>query len=285
MLDAANTGEFVSFSSFLKATPVEEAGERFIYIEASNEGVDQQGEIVLSSALAQSAEYYKRYGNLDLDHFTILGPKSGIQNPMQYELGKPVEVRIENKHTFVKAQLYTGQSDLARNANMVWESMTAINPPKRWYPSVGGTVLEKSAEFDPETNTRVMAIKAVRWSNIALSATPVNQHVPTASAAPIGVFAKSMNCFVMKALEASYATDVAALTGGGALGTQSLDTGIHSYFDFRERLSAAIRTHQVGRDITNYSIRTFGLSHEQAAEWVEKFLRGIKQSSASKQNR
>jgi hypothetical protein len=275
MFDAANTDEFVSFQSLLKATPAEEAGERFIYIEASNEGVDQQGEIVLSKALADSADFYRKYGNVDLDHWTILGPKSGIQNPMQYEIGKPVDVRIERKRTFVKAQLYTGQSDLARNANMVWESMTAISPPARWYPSVGGAVLERATEFDPETQTRVVAIKAVRWSNIGLSRTPVNQHVPTATAAPMGVFAKAMNCFVLKALEASYATDATALSGGGALGMQSLDQGVKSYFDFRERLSAAIRAHKVGRDATNYAVQAFGLSHDQASEWVEKFLRGI----------
>lgn len=275
MFDAANTQDFVSFHSLLKATPAEEAGERFIYIEASNEGIDQQGEIVLSKALADSAEYYKRYGNVDLEHFTILGPKAGIQNPMQYEIGKPVDVRIENRRTFVKAQLYTGQSDLARNANMVWESMTAISPPARWYPSVGGSVLEKSTEFDPESQTRVVAIKAVRWANIGLSRTPVNQHVPTASASPVGVFAKSMNCFVLKALEAGYSTDTASLTGGGALGMQSLNTGIKSYFDFRERLSAAIRARKAGRDLTNYAVQAFGLSHDQASEWVERFLRGI----------
>ena len=85
-----------------------------------------------------------------------------------------------------------------------------------------------------------------------------------------------------KALEASYATDASAMTGGAAFSTQSLDTGIKSYFDFREKLSAAIRSHKAGRDITNYAIRTFGLSHDQASEWVEKFLRGIQQSAAKR---
>jgi hypothetical protein len=275
MITDAHSNEFVSFQSLLKATPAEESGERFIYIEASNEGVDQQGEIVLSKALADSADFYRKYGNVDLDHFTILGPKAGIQNPMQYEIGKPVDVRIERKRTFVKAQLYTGQSDLARNANMVWESMTQITPPARWYPSVGGLVQEKTAEFDAESQTRVMVIKKVRWTNIGMSRTPVNQHVPTATAAPMGVFAKSLHGFVLKSLQAGYGTDSATLTGGAALLGQSLDSGMHSYFDFRERLSDAIQAHKVGRDITNYAIRTFGLSHDQAAEWVEKFLRGI----------
>ena len=272
MIDTAQPEEFVSFQSFLKATPAEEAGERFIYIEASNEGVDQEGEKILSSALAASADFYARYGNVDLDHYTIRGPKDGIQNPMQYEIGKPVAVNISDKRTFVKAQLYTGQSDLARNANMVWESMTQISPPARWYPSVGGLVQEKAAEFDPESQARVMVIKKVRWTNIGMSRTPVNQHVPTATAAPLGVFAKSLNGYVMKSLTAGYGTDSATLTGGAALRTQSLDSGISSYVDFRARLVAAIRAHKVGRDVITYALRTFDLSHDQAAEWTEKFL-------------
>ncbi|HQS59651.1 MAG TPA: hypothetical protein PKZ37_14830 [Gallionellaceae bacterium] len=283
MIDAANnTDDFVSFQSFLKATPVEESGERFIYIEASNEGIDLQGEKVLSEALADSKDYYLRYGNIDIDHFSIIGAKAGIQNPLQYEIGRPVDVRIENRHTFVKAQLYKGDSELAKNANMVWESMTKISPPKRWYPSVGGSAPVKVQEFDPESCSKVTVVKSVRWTNIGLSQTPVNQHVPTASASPIGTFCKSLNAFTLnKALEASYATDATAMTGGAAFGMQSLDTGIHSYFDFRERISEAIRGRKVGRDITNYAIRTFGLSHEQASDWVERFLRGIKQSAAT----
>lgn len=145
----ADIPDFFSVETMLKATPSEEGGERYIYFEASNEGVDQQGERVLAKALDESAQHFLKFGNIDIDHYTILGPRMGLANHMSYEVGRPVDVTIRGERTFVKAQLYKGSGDLARNANMVWESMTQLNPPARWYPSVGGSVLAKSVQLDP----------------------------------------------------------------------------------------------------------------------------------------
>ena len=278
----AEVPEFLSISEMLKATPAEEGGERFIYFEASNEGIDQQNEKVLAKALADSASHFLKFGNIDIDHFTILGARAGIANPMAFEIGRPVDVTVRDDRTFVKAQLYRGQTDLAQNANMVWESMTQLSPPARWYPSVGGAVLAKSIEIDPETKGKVAVVTKVRWTNVGLSRTPVNQHLPAAGAAPLGVFAKSMNGFVIaKALEASYATDAAGKTGGAAFGMQSIDTGPpRSYFEFRDRVSHAIQSReakiQTADGLTAYSVKHFGLSPDEAAEWVDRFLSDLK---------
>lgn len=277
----AEIPDFLSFDMMLKATPAEERGERFIYFEASNEGVDQQGERVLAKALKESADFFLKFGNIDIDHYTILGPKIGMNNPMSYEVGRPVAVEVRGDRTFVKAQLYQGNGDLAKNANMVWESMTGLNPPARWYPSVGGAVLAKSMQIDPETKNKVAVIDKVRWSNVGLSRTPVNQHLPAAGTAPIGTFAKSLNGFVVKALEASYSTDVGSLTGGGTFGTQSLDTGgPHSYFDFRDQLADALQKSEVPSQTADgliaYSVKKFSLAPDEATEWVSRFLGDIK---------
>jgi len=145
MNDAAMLAEIPEYitlgSAFLKAVPAEEAGERFLYMEASNEDPDHQHEVVLQKALEDSASYFLRHGNIDLSHYTLLGPKAGIANHYEYEIGKPVDVRVQGDRTFVKAQLYKGDSAMARNANMVWDSLTKQSPPARWYPSVGGAVL------------------------------------------------------------------------------------------------------------------------------------------------
>lgn len=261
---------------------MQDGGGRFVFFEASNEDVDHQNEVVLQKALEQSADYYLRHGNIDLSHFSILGPKSGIPNYMEYEIGKPVAVRVDGKHTFVKAELYQGDSAMARNANMVWDSITKQNPPMRWYPSVGGAVLEKSVKFDPLTKSKVAVISRVRWNNTALDRCPVNRTVPEVSMAPVGAFAKSLGGFVLtKALEASHSTDVATLTGGGALGKQSLDGSPANYFDFRNKLADAMRSQSFGanpgiKDLVDYSAKTFGLSRSEAAEWVERFLRDLK---------
>lgn len=274
--------DFLSFDLMLKATPSSEGGKRYIYFEASNEGVDQQGERVLAKALSDSADFFLKFGNIDIDHYTILGPKIGMANAMSYEIGRPVDVTIRGEKTFVKAELYQGTGPLAEQANMVWESMTALNPPARWYPSVGGAVLAKSMQIDPDTKNKVAVIDKVRWSNVGLSRTPVNQHLPAATALPMGTFAKSLNGFVVKALEASYSTDVATLTGGGALGMQSLDMGCApiSYFDFRDQLAEALQNSLVSSQTTDgmiaYSVNQFNLPPEAAAEWVNRFLGDLK---------
>lgn len=284
MNDAAMLAEIPAHitlgSAFLKATPAEEDGERYLYMEASNEGRDYQDEIVLQKALEESAEYYLRHGNIDLSHYTLLGPKAGIANHYEYEIGKPVDVGVQGARTFVKAWLYKGDSAMARNASMVWDSLTKQSPPARWYPSVGGAVLAKSVRIDPETKARVGVVERVRWSNIALDRMPVNRTVPEISTLPIGTFAKSLGGFVIsKALDASAATDVATLTGGGALGRQSIDRKIQSYWDFRNVLAGALRRGKVRPKLAaaqRYAL-SLGLDPDSASDFVERFFHDMKQ--------
>lgn len=259
--DAAVLGEvpeFVRFDALLKATPVEEGGRRIMYLEASNEDADHQNEIVLQKALADSASYFLRHGNIDLSHFTIMGPKSGLTNFLEYEIGRPVDVRVNGRQTFVKAELYAGDSPQARNASMVWDSMTRQSPPSRWYPSVGGAVLAKAIKLDPKTNTKVAVVTKVRWNNIALDRCPVNMTVGEASTSPLGVFAKALGGFVFtQALQSGQGADAA-------------------YLRFRDELADAIRAraiHSMQPDALAQAAQTqFGLSSAQAAGYIDRFL-------------
>lgn len=282
LLDACP--DYVSIGAMLKAHPASEAGRRYIYLEASNEGLDQQGEVVCAKALADSADFYRRYGNLDLDHYTQIGAKVGIPNYALYEIGRPIDVGQRDGSTFVKAEIYSGSGPAAEKANDVWSSLMDIVPPQRWYPSVGGSVLQKSIEVDPKTQSRRSVIAKVRWTNIGLSKTPVNQHVGACATVPVGVFAKCMTASGLnfsKALEAGYGTDSATLVGGGALREQSLDRGVKSYFDFRNKLSTAMTAGKVSAnpraaDLASFSAQEFGLSPDGAAEYVERFMRDLK---------
>lgn len=295
----AGVPDFFSIESMLKATPAMESGERFIYMEASNEHRDLQQERVLAKALEESAGYYTKFGNVDIDHYSLLGkpnPKMGypgIPSPELYEIGRPVQVRVDGSRTFVKAQLYAGTAETAKNANMVWDSMTRQNPPARWYPSVGGVPLAKSVQIDPNSGERTAVVERVRWTNIGLSRTPVNDSVPVAQAIPFGILAKSLlpggGFFFHKGLEAGYGTDSATLTGGAALRKQSLHGAggntphpIVRYFDLRERLAGAVRSGEVSekpsaKDMVSYCAEKFGLSLDEAAEYVERFMRDLKQ--------
>jgi len=286
--------DHVSFDLMLKATPAMDGGERIIYFEASNEGIDQQGERVLAKALSDSVAIFKAHGNIDLDHLSLL--RKGTQEGIEAEIGFPVDAAINDKRTFVKAQLYKGDSRLAANANMVWESLTAISPPARWYPSVGGSILERGVEIDPLTKAAVNVVKKVRWVNVALSRTPVNQNLGTVSATPVGTFCKSLNCFVLgKALEASYSTDSASLTGGGALRTQSLDGAPVSYEDFEEHLARKLRRTKnkkaiSGRDgtfsdvnilksVADFASESLGLEPSDALAMTARFLSDLKRKT------
>jgi len=275
---AAADCALLSIAGMMKASPVEEAGRRYLYIEASNETRDLQGEVVLTKALADSADYYLRYGNVDLDHITVTGPRRGPPNYALYEIGRPVEVRAGRGKTFVKAELYQGDAPVAANANAVWDSLTRIRPPQRWYPSVGGAVLDKQTEIGPNGDRRVVVTK-VRWTNIGLSKTPVNANVPTVSTVPIGALAKAWSAHgldLTKALAmANGGTDAASLTGGPALQRQSLDREVQSYFAFREQAAKAIREGRVAqnpRALMKHAEAAMRLDPDTASAWTERFF-------------
>lgn len=280
----ATIPDFVSFEMLMKATPMQENGKRIIYVEASKESRDQQGEIVLAKALKDSADVFRKFGVLDLDHKSMpsIAAQYGIQDPENWIIGQPVDVAFNGGTTIVKAELRQGDSPLCERANKVWEGMTKVSPPDRYYASVGGRVTGREIRLDPLTKAKVPVITSTRWDNLALSLSPVHGELAPAGTSAVGVFAKSIGGWVMqKALEASYGTDSAALTGGGAMRMQSLDTGASNYFNFRDTLAAAMTTGQVGpnpgmRDLVDYCNKTFGLSLSDAAEYVERFYRDLK---------
>lgn len=270
---------YLSITQMLKATPAVESGERFIYLEASDESVDQQNEVVLAKALADSASYFLKFGNLDIDHYTQIGARAGIPNYELFEIGRPVSVTARDDRTFVKGQVYSGAGPAAEKANAFWSSLTELNPPARWYPSVGGAVISKSVVIDPETREKRALINKVRWSNIGFSKTPVNANLATVSTVPFGALAKSWGAHgfdFAKAIEAGYGTDSAGLAGGAALRKQSLERGVLSYWDFRDDLASRIRSGEVKSykpaELVKAARRIYGMSEDVAAASVGRFL-------------
>lgn len=275
--------EHIEFNALLKATPATEGNDRIIYVEASKEEKDQQNEIVLAKALKESVSHFMKFGVVDLDHKSMpsVAQKYGIENPDEWAVGQPVDVRFDGDTTMVKAKLYSGDTHLAHRANIVWDGLTKLNPPARYYASVGGSVLSKSVKVDPDTNERVAVVTAVRWNNLALSMSPVNQHLGAATSSPMGVFAKSLNAFVLKGLDAGYGTDSATLVGGGALRAQSIDGDVYSIF--KDKLAGMLRSRDSSilpkRDpasLTKFVSDTFGMDATEARKMVERFLNDLK---------
>ncbi len=278
---AADATSFLSIAGLLKAMPVEDGGGRFLFIEASNENVDFQGEIVLAKALHGSAEEFRRRGNIDLEHRTVIGPTKGPADYPLWEIGLPVQVECRPGRTFVKAELYQGDTPVATNANIVWDSLTKLRPAQRWFPSVGGQVLERQRVIGPDGIQRTLVTKTL-WTNIGLSKQPVNRTVPSVSTVPIGPLAKCWTAAgldLAKALDMSGAgSDVAGLSGGAALQRQGLDRRVQSYFDYRERMAKAVRAGGVplnARAMAHHGRSAFGLDDDTAAEWAGRMLAGL----------
>lgn len=257
--------------------PATEGDKRFLYVEASNEALDQQGEVILAKALSESAGYYLKYGNFDLDHITQIGQQKGIPDYHFFEVGRPVEVQVDNRRTFVKGEVFSGEGPAAERANAFWNSMQ-LKPPQRWYPSVGGAVLEKDTKI-AKGGGKCTVIKRVRWTNVGFSKTPVNADVGEVSTIPIGAFNKAWGAEGLnleKALEAGYGTDSAQLSGGGALRQQSLEGAPLSYWAFRERLAGDLSDKRITNSgasaLVDWAVKNYHVARALAAEWVERFL-------------
>lgn len=285
MLDTTKIGltdHLLSIPDLLKASPVTEGDSRYLYLEASNEARDFQGEIVRAEALAKSAGYYEQYGNVDIQHRSMIGLASGDPQYHLHEIGRPEQVRVEARRTFVKAVIFSGDTPVAACANDFWDSITKLRPPQRWFPSVGGKILESERDMDPETKEPRRVIKSVLWCNIGLSRTPINPKVPTVSTVPFGVLAKCWGVAgldLTKALTAGYGTDSAALSGGAALRRQSLDGHPQTYPDFRERLAKDLLGRHVqgsAAEMLRHAQETYGLSPEEAGDFVERFMKDLR---------
>lgn len=282
--------DFFQLNILMKATPATEGSSRIVYVEASHESPDQVGEIVLQKALKDSVEVFKKFGVLDVDHKSMpsVAAMYGIESPEEWIIGQPIDVTFKGGTTIVKAQLRQGDTPLANRANMVWDGLTKLNPPDRYYASVGGRVLGRDIRIDPETGSKIPVITQTRWDNLALSLQPVHGGLNPTTLTPIGTFAKSLGGFVLsKGLEASYATDAADKTGGAAFGMQSLDTGSpHSYYDFREQLAAALKSGKVKSQsmtgLISFAHKQFNLQPDEAAEWVDRFLGDLKSSLSTR---
>ena len=101
-----------------------------------------------------------------------------------------------------------------------------------------------------------------------------------------GVLAKSwgvggLDLALSKTLTAGYGTDSAALSGGAAMREQSIDRGVQSYWDFRDRLAGDVLKGSIKGGITaatlvDHAHQNYGTDKSEAAEWTERFLADLK---------
>jgi hypothetical protein len=171
----------------------EEDGKWIIYLEASSESVDQEGEITVMKALQEAKADYLAYGVISWDH------QHKLKSDPEFIIGEPIDVAFSaNKRTLIKALLYQKN----HTAQSVWNNIQSGTT--RLGASVGGYILNKSDNL----------IKKVRWRDTAITDKPVNNDTfGKVSLMPFTEFAK--------ALMAGSGVDASQFSSGRAITPES----------------------------------------------------------------
>lgn len=195
------------------AGKTDDFGNYIFEVEASNENLDLQNQIVLQRALMESKDEFLKGGVISFDHLHKRRDEKGnIVSDPSMVIGEPIDVYFdeESKKTIVKGKLYSTNDKAKELIKMLKAGSTRIRA------SVGGIF----PQVVKNIKTGVEKITHVLWNDLALTTSPVNNTVGSA------VFAKSMTAaeFVeylplelKKSLCAGYNTDSATKTGGQAL--------------------------------------------------------------------
>ncbi|MHA2426517.1 MAG: hypothetical protein ACXADB_00555 [Candidatus Hermodarchaeia archaeon] len=205
----------------------EENGKWIVYLQASNEMKDQDGEIVEVTALKKAADYFLSHGIVTWDH------KQKVTGDPGFIIGEPLDVKFTNKNeTLVKGFLYKS-NDIAQK---VWKNIKS--GARRIGASIGGGILQKA-----ETT-----IKQVVWDEAALTHKPVNDGtLGSVQLVPFAAFAK--------ALTAGSGVNAAMFSGGRALTPESLQgstTDVLQMSDIRAMFSDLLKAIRSNR-ISNYN--------------------------------
>jgi hypothetical protein len=155
---------------------------RVVEVEASNEKVDSEGDVILQKALLDSADYFLKSGHLDLDHISELGGRLGIPNPSSYIVGRPLEVKDLGGHrTGVVGEIRRsedGKIDVVKNRfDEFWESLQS-KPAVVWQASIYGfpkadMTVDCSTDHCEHGATRYL-VKGIEWRSLAFTRNPIN---------------------------------------------------------------------------------------------------------------
>lgn len=160
----------------------EQDGKRLVEVEASNEAVDSEGDVILQQALLGSAKSFIRSGHLDIDHLSEIGERLGIARPTDYIVGQPVEV----KDLGAGRTAVVGHLNNSAKANELWDSLH-LDPPIRWQASIYGfppadaVVDARVAKTSEVKGATRFLVKALDWRSLAFTRNPVNTSIKGAA--------------------------------------------------------------------------------------------------------
>ena len=170
---------------------IEKGSERrLIEVEASNETVDADGDVVLQKSLLDAAPIFIAMGHFDMDHKSEFGARLGIKDPSSYIVGRPLEVYPgPESSTLVKGEIRR-PLDGAINPTMnrydeLWASLQS-DPPVKWLASIYGWPTDViDCRGYPEkalgTGATRFIVKAIDWRSLAFTRTPKNMALKSAA--------------------------------------------------------------------------------------------------------
>jgi len=143
----------------------DEEGNYLFEVEASNENVDLQKQIVLQSALLESKDSFLRRGKINFNHMhKRRGPDGQTISDPSMIIGEPIEVRTEGNKTFVKGKLYN-------TSKMAQELVRHLQ--------AGSTRIKASVQgfhpkIVPNIRTGIETVVSLDWNGLAFTVNPVN---------------------------------------------------------------------------------------------------------------
>lgn len=212
------------FPSEILVKADEEGGKWNVYLQASNETEDQQGEKVLQKALEEQKNFFLSHGILSWDH------QHRMTNDPNFIIGEPTDVSFTSKNeTLVKGFLYKEN----KVAQGVFQNL--MSQSSRFGASIGGYVLHKG---------KGNVIDRIYWSECAITHKPVNDGtLGTVSVIPFKEFAK--------ALMAGSGVNAAEYTGGRALTPEVMKRTLFNIVPGLDKQTKEVRTSQEATDCFN----------------------------------
>lgn len=214
-----DNGLIISLPGTIVKARQDKSGRRLVEVEASNEAMDGEGDIIYQKALLDSADSFIKNGHCDIDHMSELGPRLGVMNPNSYIVGRPIEVKaLENGRTFVVAEIQKGVTyDPARNRfDDFWDSLQR-EPPVQWRASIYGFPKEGQIndcrELLCKSGATRYEISGLDWKSMAFTKSPMNRALEGYAKV---VTAKAMIEAIMKGEEAMPGVDLAGPVPGTA---------------------------------------------------------------------
>jgi hypothetical protein len=178
-------------------------GNYLIEVEASNQNMDLQRQVVLQQALLETKNHFLSNGVISLDHLhKVKKPDGSIETDLSKVIGEPIEVRTEGNATIVTGKLYHTNEAAQEIIKLLKAKSTRVKA------SVGGIF----PQVEKDSKRGIEKITHVLWNDLALTVSPVNNTVSPA------YLVRSMDPdeFV-RALTAGAGTAHEVFTGGRAL--------------------------------------------------------------------